>query len=385
MENTNQKYSKKKSFRGIIILLVLILLDFICAKSFIPKNNLYNDFRTEHSYYHHSLIPFQSCITNINIQNERHANILNVPYIESDDYLVKTNSLGFIDKSMRNVEDTTDKERIVFIGGSFVEGYGCEFDSTFTGILIDKYDNNQIEILNAGVIAYSPKLVYLKTKFLLEVQKIKINKLVVFANTFEIADELIYESFKPVINKADLRHSKIKNKIKNIISRNSFLYFALSEIYNGRNFLQDPSKPAETVPLMEEIWPTKDHFIKERIYWEFSPYFEKWGKRGFNLAKENTKALFELCKEHNIEVVAVCHPIFEEILDDHRECLYVKMWEDYCNEYNASFLNLYPVFMNSKKTAQEVVDEYYITGDGHWNEKGHKLVARFLYQNINLN
>ena len=81
MKKNNQNRNTKKLLQSVIIIFVVISLDMISAKLFIPKNSLYNHFRTQHSYYHHSLTPYQSCKTNINIQNDRHANILNVPYI----------------------------------------------------------------------------------------------------------------------------------------------------------------------------------------------------------------------------------------------------------------------------------------------------------------
>ena len=247
---------------------------------------------------------------------------------------------------------------------------------------MEKYEKDSYDILNAGVVAYSPKLVYLKTKYLLEVLNLQIDELVVFANTFEIADEIIYEKFEPTIDKSDLGHSKLKNKIKNLISRNSYLYYAISEIYKGRNLLDDQSRPQVTVPLFEEIWPTKENFINERILWEKSPHYEKWGEKGLQLADKNISALFALCKAHGVEIVAVSHPIYEEIMENHMECMYSQLWEKHCLSNNAMFLNLYPVFMNNSLSSEETISKYYITGDGHWNENGHALIADFLFKNI---
>ncbi|NOU18146.1 MAG: hypothetical protein HOO91_11380 [Bacteroidales bacterium] len=383
---SNGFYNKNKTkVRKIIIVVFIIIIDHICSIFFIPESSFYNDFRVQHSYYHHSLLPNQSCRTNINVQNQLNAGILNLPFIAGEDYVVKTNSLGFIDHSERNIPLSTQKDRMLFIGGSYVEGYGCTFDSSFVGLLYNKYDQNQYEILNAGVIAYSPKLIYLKTKFLIEVTKLKFNKLIVFANTVEISDEIIYESFVPKISKNDADYNSRKNKAIKYLRKNSFLYFALSEIYRGRNFLKDPTKPSSTLPLCEDVWPTKQDYINQRLYWEDSVNYEKWGKKGFTLAQTNISSLFELCRNYNIEMIVVTHPLPEEVLEHHIECKYVQLWENYCKKYNAQFINLYPVFMNNSLSPEEVVNTYYIKGDGHWTHKGHKLVADYLYNNLNIN
>jgi len=92
MANINFHLSRT-SIRIIIIFFFIIIIDIICAILFIPNDSSYNDFRVMHSYYHHTLYPNQCCITNINVQNKRYANmILGVPSINRQAYILKTNT-----------------------------------------------------------------------------------------------------------------------------------------------------------------------------------------------------------------------------------------------------------------------------------------------------
>ena len=44
---------------------------------------------------------------------------------------------------------------------------------------------------------------------------------------------------------------------------------------------------------------------------------------------------------------------------------------------NAQFISLFPVFVN-KEPADQVIAKYYWKNDAHWNEEGHRLVAKAL-------
>ena len=77
-----------------------------------------------------------------------------------------TNNLGFKDKTNRNVE--FKENNILFIGDSFTEGVGVEYQNTFVGIIENniKSVSNKYEILNAGVVSYSPIVILSKLNYL---------------------------------------------------------------------------------------------------------------------------------------------------------------------------------------------------------------------------
>jgi len=118
---------------GIIILIAIFIIDLISALIFIPED--FNDFRTPHPYYHHDLLP-----------NRNEKNIWG-----DKSFDINTNSLGFKDKSNRQIQLVPDKERFLFIGDSYTEGVGMIWEESFVGIIDSKFPN--IQILNAGVVS----------------------------------------------------------------------------------------------------------------------------------------------------------------------------------------------------------------------------------------
>ena len=57
-------------------------------------------------------------------------------------YSISTNSLGFKDKTNRQISLKTDKKRLVFIGDSFTEGLGFIYEKTFVGLIDETLKKN---------------------------------------------------------------------------------------------------------------------------------------------------------------------------------------------------------------------------------------------------
>ena len=85
------------------------------------------------------------------------------------------------------------------MGDSHTEGVGVNFDQTFTGQIISKIDTSQTEILNAAVVGYSPRIYYLKTKYLIEDVGLKFDHLFVFFDMSDLQNEIVYKNFQPEV------------------------------------------------------------------------------------------------------------------------------------------------------------------------------------------
>jgi len=79
-------------------------------------------------------------------------------------YTISTNSLGFKSKYVINTPLSSHNYRIVFIGDSFTEGIGVEYQNTFVGIISEQLSSEKIEVLNASVVSYSPIIYWRKIK-----------------------------------------------------------------------------------------------------------------------------------------------------------------------------------------------------------------------------
>jgi len=342
MEKLKNKHNKNifernpKKTLSIFIILAFLIIDFISAQIFLYNNKDRNRyFRTFHSYYHHTLRP------NINTHywwNDRKCEII-------------TNSLGFKDKAQEKISFSKSKHRIIFIGDSFTEGLGVQFDSTFVGILKNNYPDN--EILNAGVVSYSPKLYYLKIKYLIEEKHLQFDELYVFIDISDIQDEIAYKDFMPK-NSPKWYTYIIKEYITPYIKNNSLI---INRLFN---YYQNKVKGKK--------------YSYERSAWMYNDeIYNKWGKQGVNLAIQNMKKLYELCEKNKIKMTIAIYPWNEQIKQKDLECRQVVIWKEFTDKYKINFINYFPEFISGNKTSNK--NKYFIDGDIHWNEKGHKEIA----------
>ena len=158
---------KKKRVFYIAVPITVFIIAFVALD--ILLGSLYfsdvRHYRKPHDYYHHDLVPN---VSNIYVKWARQI------------YKISTNSLGFRDSISRNISNRSDSYRILLIGDSFTEALGVDWNNSFAGILFNRSEKSGIEILNAGVIVYSQRLYYLKTEYLLNIQKLEFDELLVF-------------------------------------------------------------------------------------------------------------------------------------------------------------------------------------------------------------
>ncbi len=72
------------------------------------------------------------------------------------------------------------------------------------------------------------------------------------------------------------------------------------------------------------------------------------------------------------------YPWPQTILYDVPYNKHVKIWEKFCKNRCANFINHYPLFMNDKnrlKKKIEIIKKYYQIGDIHFNIDGNKIIA----------
>ena len=103
-------------------------------------------------------------------------------------YTVNTNSLGFKDRSDRQIPLKSEKKRLLFIGDSVTEGIGLNYEKTFVG-LIDDDLKEKYSILNAGVLSYSPIIYWKKVEDLINNTGLEFDELIVYLDISDIQDE----------------------------------------------------------------------------------------------------------------------------------------------------------------------------------------------------
>ncbi len=356
----------------VIIIIIILIFDFVLGAIFIPKD--YNTFRKPHEYFHHTLAPNKA------VMAKWGENV----------YPLFTNSLGFRDFSKREVPLKTDKKRILIMGDSHTEAVGVPFEKSFTGTLIAMSDTSKVEILNGAAVSYSPKLYYLKTKYLIENVGLKINELFVFIDISDIQNEIAYQKFKPKGIKFDQR---LTYHLKKFLERNSIIYYSIvtiSKTKKRKEFYQKTRNYFKgRVDNQTELYATFfDEMDNEELlnnpdfhevgYWLGDPkYMKLWGRQGLELGAENMQKLVELCKTYNIKITISVHPWIPQIMNKDIHPTYVDFWQKFAEANHIGFIDMFPLFINDEDP-NKIVEKYFIYNDNHWNETGHQLVGRAL-------
>lgn len=358
-----------------VVLIIIITLDVAAARFLLMDSQGIRYFqmlnekiayklqvhqhRKANLYYHHDLAPDQNII-------EKWGPL---------QYRLITNSWGFKDSFMRDIQPDSHKKRILFLGDSFTEGFGMPYEKTFVGMVDKRVDHEKYEILNAAVVSYSPKLYYYKTKYLLEYKHLKIDELFVFIDVSDIFNELEYEIFDP----KDL-HSNIFinvfDKISGFLENYSFLYN-----FSRYFFIQSQNK--KKLSFLDYVVKNKHN----ANFWTLNEtLFKEWGGKGVHLAEKHMQMLVDLCKTHGIKMTIAVYPYDSEIYYGNRDSKQIRIWRYFSESNRINFINYYPDFFdapflgipNSKANPYYILSTYFIPGDPHWNENGHRLIANKL-------
>lgn len=333
----------------VVILALMALLDFTMAH-FFPRMD--SGIRTPSKAYHHDLLPAA----------QEHSKWGDATY------LFTTNSMGFKDKTTRTIPKTTNEYRILFIGDSFTEGIGYTYAQTFVG-LIHQQLQDHVDVLNAGVSSYSPKLYLSKIKYLIEEKKLSFDEVALFMDISDIQDEIVYAGFSERVYYGDrLEKFALDNSvIARLLERKGMISSLRSILGLSPN-------------LLGGIDPIgfQRNYNSERGRWTYDPsvYEGKWGAAGVGLAVKNMSELHKLLLERNIKLTVTVYPWPEQISQRDLESRQVDIWKKFCQERKLTFINLFPAFFHLDSDSSRTISEYYIKGDNHWNNRGHAVVAR---------
>lgn len=348
----------KKTIFGIGILL-FTFLDLLLGYYFCPKA-----VGDPNAFYHHDLPR--------NYQGPRKWADINYPLV--------TNSLGFKDVENREVARSPAGRRILLLGDSFTEGIGLPFEKTFAGLLQERLRPEGVEVLNAGVISYSPKLYFLKTRYLLYNVNLKFDHLIVFVDLSDIQDEIRYETFVPS-GRFGLSSYYVFNTVDSFLKQFSLTYYNVRKFVKpDREFLHDELLATlSSDELLVKDQEFLDNWSIERDQWAENPrVYEKWGRHGVELALGHMGQLHELCRRENIGLTVAVFPWPRQIVMKNLDSKNVEIWQDFCDKRGIEFINYYPVFIGAGAPG-EVVRSYFLKNDVHWNENGHRLVADVLF------
>ncbi len=339
----------------------LATIDLIAGCFVIPRDHL--KALQPHPVYHHALSP----------------NVTAASTYGSLRYKLSTNSLGFRDSSERTVPLESENKRILFIGDSFTEGVGANWEETFVGRVAHGIRPASIEILNGGTSGHCPKLYWLKTRFLIEAVRLEFDEVIVMIDSSDIPEELKYEDYNPRVPSPA---GRVLYQLGRILRQRSFLAYSLDQFVRLRGKAGLPShlQSEEYEDAIHGFWALKQ------------PLCDAYGIPGWKLAEMNMQKLVDLCKANGAKVTIVVFPNANQVQYRDSDSIQVRLWSSFAAKNSLPFLDLFPTFITDpesdlvmihEKEIQYPYPKYYIPRDVHWNSEGHRIVAEELLKYIN--
>jgi len=392
----------------VIVIILLIIMDFSLSSIYskIKENRERVGLGIPHQSYHHDFVK----------------NGYSAESGRLGDYDLYTNSLGFKDKSNRKINRNTDNRRIVFIGDSFTEGILLKYQDTFVGRIDSVVSEQNIEVLNAGRVSYSPIIYWRKIKYLIEDIKLKFDELVVFIDISDLDDEASYYDLSIDGNVIDQIDPNSESTIKPRDYRISWL-ISNQNIENIRLFLRknfiiipgvinwfhdiifedthalqsannvsvknSSKKEIDTtsVPKNDNTWDLV--LADRRANWTVDDkYYQEYGVRGKPRMVKYMDKLVNLTNENGIELTVVVYPWPSQIWYEDLKSIHVRIWQDWCGQNGVNFINLFPTFVKiylNEAQKLDIINKYFVPYDLHFNKEGNKLVAdEFIKQYFNI-
>ena len=346
-----------------ITLLIFLTLDFFLGKkieNLIKITDEEKIYRIKNEFYHHSFLK------NYSTEKARWGNKF---------YKFCSDHNGFKYDCKKNNETNFN---YAFIGDSFTEGIGLEYEDTFVGM----FENfTKQTVVNLGVSSYSPYLYKNKVIYLLENKIINFNHLIVAVDLSDLNDD---RSFNEIyFSKKNLKKTKNSNyhkynflsnfivKIKIILAKNFIIteYLARQIWWLGvRNFFNNYSEHYIAYDNINSSWSYRKKIEDEK---------------DINFMVENMLQLSKYLKKNDIKFSLIIYPHPASILYDDKSSLYKKTWENFCFLHCDYFIDSFSNFFDIVKNKDEIIKEYYINGDVHLNRNGNFFLFKKLINNLN--
>jgi len=354
----------------LITFLSTLIIDFFFGKKILEltdkfwvKTEFYGKIkRIDHEVYHHGLKP------NVKMKNVKGF---------EDYYTFCTDNHGFRYKC-----DTKKRGKhfdYVFMGDSFTEGSSVSYEDSFVGIFEKISKKN---VVNLGVVSYAPKIYLSKINYYLN-NGFSFDHVIIPIDISDLYDDNVsYRLDKNYIVKDNYERGE-NLKLRRFLRKNfPFTNFYMFVIKNLNEVGYNPNNANLDKPVFH-----KDAILKSK--WTYST--DKiingyWGpvKSAQNEMIETMSKLHRLLDERDISLTIVVYPWPQQLENDVEDSKHVLMWREFCKEKCSNFINLFPLFFESKRKNGylKTYKKYYWWNDIHFNKEGNKVMASELMKII---
>jgi len=283
-----------------------------------------------------------------------------------------TNRLGFRDRKVREVALKKAGHRLILIGDSNIFGVGLEWDQTLAGMLQKQFPD--VDVLNAAVPSYCPTSEESKLRYLMGRYGLETDAVVLFLDVADVDDELQYgrradggtllrgPQFSEIPankNWADHLEKFLQKRVEN-----NFTVFG-AIVRNARQWLRRHCSWFGLMAYEKGRWS------------EYRGHLDPLIDEGILRASSSLTRLNEFLKTKNAQMVLVISPGSSQmdLLDSKSRAIVI--WEAWGRANDVPVVSLFPLFYAHAKEYPDLIQS-----SGHWNEKGHVLVAEELFRQL---
>jgi len=151
------------------------------------------------------------------------------------------------------------------------------------------------------------------------------------------------------------------------LRRNSMIVGFLGQL-RDRILIWSRSSSGGRLGLRRDSWPTN------------KALFDAYGRRGLEINAVNLDKIVQMCRDWNCKVTLIVYPLPDQIAAHDRDSIQVRYWRDWCSKHDVRFIDGFEPFFH--QPADVVLKKYFIPGDVHYNEAGHRLLFDKVYQAV---
>lgn len=320
-----------------------------------PKSTSPEEYREPNFYYHHDLIA-----------NSK-------GYLQNGDAYTNftVNSFGLRDYEF---EMKKTKPRILMLGDSFTEGQGVSLPDTVPKQL-EKMFNNTVQVINGGIGSFSPILEYLYLKH----KGLKFDPDMIILN----------------LDQGDFRDT-------NYMEKNA--YFLNGELiavpggninhdcFNFQLCLLAYNTMYKFISMQISIKSKKEPNVKYALYFTLKDQSQNISDDFIIRTFKYIKKIKNLCDEKNIIFILTLYPYGSQVSEDEwvkgriengitsmQGRYSFEKSEELAKEYNITFINLLPDFIEADNQSKEPLFHNY---DAHMTARGYKVMAEGIYNTL---
>jgi len=339
----------------LITISMFFSADFLYTKFIFVETDNEKIYRISHNVFHHTL---SSSYNGTGLWGGKI-------------YDVCTDINGF--KS--SCEDSNNESKhfdIAFIGDSFTEAIGMEYNNSFVGMFANDFPYTTVA--NLGVSSYSPTIYYSKIKWLLE-HGYKFDHIYVFVDISDIQDESVYG--------AGLRKFTVVRRLRTFMKENFILFRTGYYFFQNISFEKVEQADEEVEQADEEVEQAAIYTI-DRSAWTYDINAKGYGDIGVSGSVDKAvlqmTALYDLLRSNGIKLSVGVYPwpaqLHEIKHSPDRENMQSQIWRSFCEQRCENFVDLFPRYAELVETygVDQVYSDYFIPGDVHYNVEGNRLI-----------